>query len=158
MLRAERSRLQAGDIAISDRYRIGRRTLLTLMLGAAARRAAAQQKPKEEAPLGPQFVKLPIFQIPVIEGNEVTRRVSVEVALELVQGMSPDSIKEKQPLLIDAFLRDLYAVFAQRAGNSRVADDNTIRVRLQRIADQVLGAGVVRRVLVLQLFEQPLQD
>jgi len=129
--------------------------LITAARGARAAADAPGDKPA--APDGPLFVKLPIFQIPVIQGNQVRLRVSVTVALELVQGMSADSIEAKKPLLIDAFLRDLYVIFAQRADAPRVADDKLIRVRLQQIADRVLGPGVVRRVLIQQLFEEKLE-
>ena len=129
--------------------------LVSLARGARAASDAPGDKPA--GPDGPLFVKLPIFQIPVIQGNQVRLQVSVTVALELVQGVSADSIESKKPLLIDAFLRDLYAIFAQRADATRVADDQLIRVRLQQIADRVLGPGVVRRVLIQQLFEQKLE-
>jgi flagellar protein FliL len=136
--------------------------LLALLLGFSATTArAASDSPSgkgEAVPNGPLFVKLPIFQIPVIERDRVTRRVSVAVALELVQGMTQDNVTPKQPLLVDAFLSDLYAVFSQRANSSRVADGRLIRTRLQQIADRILGPGVVRQVLIEQLFEQQLEN
>jgi hypothetical protein len=139
---------------------IGRRVLLALLLAFSAttvRAASDSPSGKGEAdPNAPVFVKLPIFQIPVIERDQVTRRVSVAVALELVQGMTQDNVTPKQPLLIDAFLSDLYAIFSQHANFSRVADDRLIRTRLQQIADRILGPGVVRQVLIEQLFEQQL--
>ena len=134
--------------------------LLALLLAFSATTVhAASDSPSgkgEAVPNAPIFVKLPIFQIPVIERDQVTRRVSVAVALELVQGMTQDNVTPKQPLLIDAFLSDLYAIFSQHANSSRVADDRLIRTRLQQIADRILGPGVVRQVLIEQLFEQQL--
>jgi len=110
------------------------------------------------APLvaGPTFVKLPLFNIPVIEGDKVTRQVTVGVALELVEGVKADSIDEKKPAVIDAFFRDLYGMFGQRSQISRVAVEGSIKQRLRQTADRVLGQGMVRQVLVLQLLERPL--
>src|SRR5579863_9618869 len=126
--------------------------IVVLALPAAIARAASDAPGGEPAvPSGPAFVKLPIFQIPVIQRDQVRLRVSVAIALELVQGVSAESIEPKKPLLIDAFLRDLYVVFAQRADAARVADDKLIRIRLQQIADKVLGPGIVRQVLIQQL-------
>ena len=122
-----------------------------------ARAASDAPGEKPSVPDGPLFVKLPIFQIPVIQHDQVRLQVSVTIALELVQGVGADSIDPKKPLLIDAFLRDLYAIFAQRADAPRVADDKLIRIRLQQIADTVLGPGIVRQVLIEQLFEQKLE-
>jgi len=103
---------------------------------------------------GPAFVKLPLFNIPVIEGDKVTRQITVGVALELVEGLKPDSIGEKQPMLIDAFFRDLYSMFGQRSGTSRVAIQASIKQRLTQTAEKVLGPGIVRQVLVLELLER----
>jgi len=126
-------------------------------LARGSRAASDAPGDKPAGPDGPLFVNLPIFQIPVIQGNQVRLQVSVTVALELFQGVSAESIEPKKPLLIDAFLSDLYTIFAQRADAPRVADYQLIRVRLQQIADRVLGPGVVRRVLIQQLFEQKLE-
>jgi len=107
------------------------------------------------AMLGPTFVKLPLFNIPVIEGDKVTRKVTVGVALELVDGVKPDSIDEKRPVVVDAFFRDLYTMFGQRSQIPRIAVEGSIKQRLARTAEQVLGPGIVREVLVLQLLERP---
>jgi hypothetical protein len=95
----------------------------------------------------PAFVKLPLFNIPVIEGDKVTRQISVGIALELVEGLKPQSIDEKKPALIDAYIRDLYGMFGQRIQQS-------IKQRLAQTADRVLGPGMVRQVLVLELVER----
>jgi flagellar basal body-associated protein FliL len=124
---------------------------------AAGPALAAGQGGSEQAPAvsGPAFVKLPLFNIPVIEGDKVTRLITVGVALELVEGLKPGSIEEKKPEVIDAFLRDLYAMFAQRSSTSRVAVEGSIKRRLAQTADRVLGPGKVRQVLIMDLLERP---
>ncbi len=120
--------------------------------------AAGEESSEKAAPAvsGPVFVKLPLFSIPVIEGDKVTRQVTVGIALELVRGLKADSLDEKRPAVIDAFFRDLYGMFGQRSGIARVAVEGSIKQRLGRTADQILGPGVVRQVLVLQLLERPI--
>jgi flagellar basal body-associated protein FliL len=122
-----------------------------------AQALAAGQGSSNEAPAvsGPTFVKLPLFNIPVIEGDKVTRLITVGVALELVEGLKPDSIEERKPEVIDGFLRDLYAMFAQRSGTSRIAVEGSIKRRLAQTADRVLGPGKVRQVLIIDLLERP---
>lgn len=126
--------------------------------GPATSVLAAGEGGSEGAPApavsGPAFVKLPLFNIPVIEGDKVTRQITVGVALELVEGVKPDSIGEKEPMLIDAFFRDLYGMFAQRSGTSRVAIQDSIKQRLTQTAEKVLGPGIVRQALVVQLLER----
>ena len=123
--------------------------------------AAEEESPRkgESAPAvsGPIFIKLPLFNIPVIEGNKVTRQVRVGLALELVEGLKADSIDEKKPAVIDAFFRDLYGMFGQRSETRRVAVEGSIKQRLTQTADRVLGPGMVRQVLILELLEHPVQ-
>jgi flagellar basal body-associated protein FliL len=93
----------------------------------------------------------------VIENDKVTRQITVGIALELREGLKPDSIDEKKPQIIDAFLRDLYAMFAQRSEIARVAVENSIKRRLAQTADRILGPGTVRQVLILELLERQRQ-
>jgi flagellar basal body-associated protein FliL len=122
--------------------------------------AAGEESPEKAAPgpavSGPVFVTLPLFSIPVIEGDKVTRQVTVGITLELVEGVKADSIDEKKPAVIDAFFRDLYGMFGQRSQIARVAVEGSIKQRLGQTADRILGPGVVRQVLVVQLLERPI--
>ena len=131
----------------------------TLVCWATPTLAAGEEGPRqgENAPAvsGPVFVKLPLFNIPVIEGDKVTRQVRVGLALELVEGLKADSIAEKKPAVIDAFFRDLYGMFGQRSETPRVAVEGSIKRRLAQTADRVLGPGMVRQVLILELLERP---
>jgi len=117
-------------------------------------RHAHAQEPPEPTPSGPAFVALPLFVIPVIEGAEVARQVSVGVTLELTEGQTAQSIEPKRAALIDAFYKELYGMFGARAHSDRIADERAIKQRLAVVSDRVLGAGVVKEVLIQKLFEQ----
>ncbi len=94
----------------------------------------------------------------MIEGSAVTRQVSVVLSLELEDGQSEAALDAKKRALAAAFLQDLYGMFAQRSGAARVADQRTVKARLSRTATRVLGPGVVREILVEQLYEQARPD
>jgi flagellar basal body-associated protein FliL len=122
----------------------------------AAGEEGAEKAAPGPAASGPVYVKLPLFSIPVIEGDKVTRQVTVGVILELVEGLKADSISEKRPAVIDAFFQDLYSMFGQRSQTERVAVERSIKQKLGQTADRILGQGVVRQVLVVQLLERPI--
>jgi len=134
--------------------RLGRRRLLSWLLALVAASPVRAEQAPEPIPGAPVFVHLPLFVVPVIEGDEVTRQVTVGVALELAEGRTAESIEPKRPLLVDAFFKELYGMFAQRAHSDHIADEGTVKERLGRVADRVLGAGVVKQVLIQQLFER----
>jgi hypothetical protein len=103
----------------------------------------------------PSYVRFqPIF-IPIIQGDRVTRQIGVTVMLELKEGKEKPPIEEKRLLLNDAFVRDLYAFFQQRAGmKSNDIDEMYLKQRLLKVADNVIGEKAVREVLIQQFFEQ----
>ena len=103
----------------------------------------------------PSYVRFqPIF-IPIIQGDRVTRQIGVTVMLELKKGQEKPPIEEKRLLLNDAFVRDLYAFFQQRAGMpSNDIDEGYLKQRLLKVADNVIGEKAVREVLIQQFFEQ----
>jgi hypothetical protein len=103
----------------------------------------------------PSYVRFPPIFIPIIEGDQVTRQIGVTLMLELVKGQEKQPIEEKRLQLNDAFMRDLYAFFQQRAGvKSNDIDEMYLKDRLLKVADNVIGEKVVREVLIQQFFEQ----
>jgi hypothetical protein len=103
----------------------------------------------------PSYVRFqPIF-IPIIQGDQVTRQIGVTLMLELNKGEDKQPIEEKRLQLNDAFVRDLYAFFQQRAGvKGADIDEMYLKSRLLKVADNVIGAKVVREVLIEQFYEQ----
>lgn len=129
-----------------------------LGVGALAPAHAADPKPHGAAPNpadGPVFMKLPPIVLPVFEGRAVTRQASLVLSLELAKGKAEEEVAPQQRRLVDAFIADLYQVYDERSGTERVIDSQTVKSRLQASADRVLGAGVVREVLIQQAFERP---
>jgi hypothetical protein len=48
-------------------------------------------------------------------------------------------------------------MFGQRSQVSRVAVEGSIKQRLGETTDRILGPGTVRRILILELVERPVQ-
>jgi flagellar basal body-associated protein FliL len=117
---------------------------------AAEHEGGAAPKP----PAGPVFVKLSPIVLPVIEANAVTRQVGILVTLELAEGQSLQTIEPKRRQLRDAFITELYRIYGWRSTADHVVNEALIKASLARAADRVLGAGVVRAVLIGQLLEQ----
>ena len=75
--------------------------------------------------------------------------------LELAKGQEKAPIEEKRLQLNDAFVRDLFAFFQQRAAvKANDIDEIYLKQRLLQVADNVIGEKAVREVLIEQFFEQ----
>lgn len=98
---------------------------------------------KDEA----QFFQLPPFNIPVIRHGKLIKQVALSVTLETRNVNKRNKIIEKRQILRSAFLRDLYAVLPLQADHEPV-NLETVKIRLKRIADRVLGKDVATDVLM----------
>jgi hypothetical protein len=117
--------------------------------------AANHEAGTEAVPGTPSYVRFPAIFVPIIEGDRVTRQIGVTLVLELAKGQEKPPIEEKRRQLNDAFVRDLYAFFQQRAGmRANDIDEMYLKERLLKVADNVIGDKAVREVLIEQFFEQ----
>ncbi len=95
-----------------------------------------------------QFYRMPPFNVPVIRDGRPAEQVSLAITVETKGVDKRNKIIEKRTELRSAFLRDLYAVMSLRNGGRRPLNIDTVKIRLKRVADRVLGPGVVDDVLV----------
>lgn len=102
-----------------------------------------------------EYYTMPQFVVPIIEGNAVTRQITLLVTLETVGAANRDKLMEKRSQLQDVFLRDMYGVLAVSRPNG-VSYDEAIRTRLRRAGDQVVGAGVIGNILVKTTYDRPI--
>lgn len=117
--------------------------------------AADREAVPEMVAGAPSYVRFPPIFIPIIQGDQVTRQIGVTLMLELAKGQEKEPIEAKRLQLNDAFVRDLYAFFQQRAGvKSNDIDEMYLKDRLLKVADNVIGEKAVREVLIQQFFEQ----
>ncbi len=127
-----------------------------LALAAFAAASAAAQAP-ESASGGAdwfgnervQFFRLAPFSIPVVRDGRLLRQVSLTVTLETGNVSQRNKVIERRLALQNAFLKDLYAVLALHDGeDGRALNLDTVKVRLRRVADGVLGPGIARDILI----------
>src|SRR5579871_5919673 len=116
-------------------------------------RAAETAKPGA-AENGPPYVRFdPIF-ISVIDGNRVARQIGVTLVLELLDVKSKPDVEAMHKQLNDAFFRELYGFFQTKAGAAGKVDEVYLKRRLLATAGKIVGQGIVKEVLVEQLFER----
>jgi hypothetical protein len=73
--------------------------------------------------------------------------VTFLITLETMGTDNRAKLMSKRPQLQDGFLRDLYGVIALRP-NAEVYDSESIKTRLRRVGDKVLGDGIIDDILV----------
>jgi flagellar basal body-associated protein FliL len=138
------------------RATIFRILLLTAMLAALPLTRASADQSDSELPKtlpdwfnrrGREYYTMPAFVVPVIQGNDVTRQVTFLITLETMGTDNRAKLMSKRPQLQDGFLRDLYGVIALRP-NAEVYDSESIKTRLRRVGDKVLGDGIIDDILV----------
>lgn len=138
----------------SPAIRISRLLAAVLCIALFSARARAAEHAAEPAAIAgaPAYVRFdPIF-IPIIQGDQVTRQVGIMLMLQLVEGQNKADVEAKRQLLNDAFLRDLYSFFQNRAAASGRIDQPYLKARLLKVAGQVVGPNLVKEVLIEQLF------
>lgn len=96
----------------------------------------------------PQFFRLLPFNIPVIHEGRVVNQVSLIVSIETFGLADKEKVMDARYKLQNAFLRDLYGVVAVHQGNGHPVLAESVKIRLKRLARNMLGGDVVKDVLI----------
>lgn len=110
----------------------------------------------EKAPpprIEPVFMTLEPFLIPVIRDGKVVRNLYIGLRLDV----APDRAQQAQqsiPRLHDAFMRTLFEVVPELLEERSTVDVEKMKWRLQTVADEVVGPGVIQDVMVQALFDR----
>ena len=125
-------------------------------LAPSVRAADRAEKPDAPSVAGaPSYVRLdPIF-VPIITGDHVTEQVGITLMLQLVENKEKGDVEGKRIPLYDAFFRDLYGYFQDRAAASGRVDQTYLKARLLKTANRIVGPDLVKEVLIEQLFARP---
>ncbi len=99
-----------------------------------------------------QFFRLPVFNLPVIREGRIAQQISVNVTLETSDIQARNKIIEKRIKIQSAFLRNLHGLVSLSNGTDRVLAVPTVKARLQKAADGILGPGVVKNILVENVY------
>ena len=93
--------------------------------------------------------------IPIFRGNRVAATIQIQIKLETDNKDKAEEIREKMPIITDAFVRDLHSFMPRLLKAKERIDVLIIKQRLQMISDKVVGKGMISNVLVQSLIDQP---
>ena len=112
--------------------------------------------PEEEIGLvvAPFFVRLDGLNIPVIRELRVERHLLFSIALEVGDSRARHDVWMALPVLRDAFVRDLHGFVRLIRFEDETNYLTTVKARLHKVCDRVLGPGVVKAVLVQEMNER----
>ncbi len=97
------------------------------------------------------MIDLAPINLSVIRQGQIILHRSLVVAIELTQPMHFKEIEQVLPPLRDAIFSELHAVYALRTIQERGYDLPFVRDRLAQAGGRVLGAGLVRSILIKAL-------
>lgn len=119
--------------------------------------ATASVRAEEVAPQsGPMTVRIKPLMLPVVNASGVVERYNqLEVGLELRDAGKLAQVQAVQPRVHDAILGELYkAVAAGQIQRGNIVNTTGVRKRLADVCDEILGKGVVERVLLTPVARQ----
>lgn len=93
--------------------------------------------------------------VPLIEDHQVKRFLIVHVALEVTRGEGETVVKDRIPVIRDAYIRYLLAL-ASLDIKPGIKDLDFLRGRLLEVSQRAVGPGYVKNVLFVHIFERPL--
>ena len=101
------------------------------------------------------FIDMEPLAIPIFRGNKVAATIQLLIKLESSNEEKAEEIKEKMPIITDAFVRDLHSFLPRLLRAEERLDVLIIKQRLQMIGDKAAGKGTISNVLVQSLLDQP---
>lgn len=103
----------------------------------------------------PRFIDMDPLSIPIFQGDKVAATIQIQFMLEAVGADNEAKITRLLPRLGDAFLRDLYSFIPRLLKKEERISVVIIKQRLQMIADEVTGPGIIDDILVQSVVDIP---
>lgn len=101
------------------------------------------------------FIDMDPLAIPIFQGNKVVATIQILVKLETNSENNAEIIRDRMPVIIDAFVRDLHSFMPRLLKAKERVDVLIIKQRLKMVADKVAGKGLIQNVLVQSILDQP---
>jgi len=101
-----------------------------------------------------RYVSLAPILVSVIRHNDVRKLVTLMITVELEGPDKRSKVEDLMPRLRDGFIGDLQRVFGTGIYDDRTADLPLLKKRLLAVSQKIVGAGVVRDVLILNELER----
>ena len=101
------------------------------------------------------FIEMDPLAIPIFQGNKVAATIQILVKLETNSEDNAEIIRDRMPVITDAFVRDLHSFMPRLLKAKEQVDVLIIKQRLKMVADKVAGKGLIQTVLVQSVLNQP---
>jgi len=106
---------------------------------------------------GMEFVELDPLILPIVDRNGVSQVVSLVVVIEVSDKAAAEEVQRLTPRLKDAFIQDMYGVLNRYAAlKGGVIQVSSIKKRLKKVSDHVLGEHVANDVLLQVVQQRPI--
>jgi flagellar FliL protein len=106
---------------------------------------------------GMEFVELDPLVLPIVDNSGVSQVVSMVISIEVDGASAAEKVKTMSPRLKDAYIQDMYGVLNEHAAlKGGVIQVNTIKKRLRKLTDKVLGEDVAQDVLLQVVQQRPI--
>ena len=96
----------------------------------------------------PRFVELDLLTAPFLRGGKFAKYVILVINLEVSNDDEVEEVRAVMPRLRDAFVTELHTIATMRNPEQKMLNIKRIKSRLLVSANEVMGEGVVRDVLV----------
>lgn len=129
-------------------------------LGSTAIAADASMQSENSTPdaqsttRAPRYITLAPLLVSVIRHNDVRKLVTLMITLELADAEKRVDVERLMPRLRDAYISDLQRLFSLGLYDNRTVDLVLVKKRLFALSRKVMGAGVVKDVLILNAMER----
>ena len=112
------------------------------------KKANVDSTPKDEKPekkIDIETVTMAPLSIPIIQNGKIALNLQLEVEIDTTEIKAP-KLREKLPILKDAYVRDLFSFIPRQLRKSKKLDQETLRRRLQVMGQRTIGKGIILSV------------
>jgi len=133
--------LSGGSVALMMQMEIG-------PFANEEKKANVDSTPKDEKPekkIAIETVTMAPLSIPIIQNGKIALNLQLEVQIDTTQKKAP-KLREKLPILKDAYVRDLFSFIPRQLRKSKKLDQETLRRRLRVVGQRTIGKGIILAV------------
>ena len=100
---------------------------------------------KPEKKIAMETVTMAPLSIPIIQNGKIALNLQLEVEIDTTEKKAP-KLREKLPILKDAYVRDLFSFIPRQLRKSKKLDQETLRRRLRVVGQRTIGKTIIHAV------------
>ena len=100
---------------------------------------------KPEKKIAIETITMAPLSIPIIQNGKIALNLHLEVQIGTTEKKAP-KLREKLPILKDAYVRDLFSFIPRQLRISKKLDQETLRRRLRVVGQRTIGKGIIHAV------------